>query len=286
MVPRAGSIIWNCSELQVGEWMAWWGVTKGTNRDHHGFWGLVCLRFWCLRSKWALLCLKTALWGWEEGAGGWFPACAARRHLRLSPALETRSCWAEHPWIAWTMWDGDPVFSLAQDHDTAFCLQLQTDFWQIEGFFYHLLCAGIHTQNALLGSLGALSPGAVLIKDFSNLRGRKKYLFVELVCSVFRQVMDPSPASPSPKVLPIRNKRGHRRTQSTLHVCMKMSNPWGETNTGIEKINSYWVEWDLLEYSSNSSSLTPAHKPLFASSFLCWKCYILLRTAHFTRREV
>lgn len=181
MVPRAGSIIWNCSELQVGEWMAWWGVTKGTNRDHHGFWGLVCLRFWCLRSKWALLCLKTALWGWEEGAGGWFPACAARRHLRLSPALETRSCWAEHPWIAWTTWDGDPVFSLAQDHDTAFCLQLQTDFWQIEGFFLpSSVCWDPHAECSA-GIFGCTQPWGCAYKRFLKPSGKKK-IFVCRAC--------------------------------------------------------------------------------------------------------
>lgn len=154
------------------------------------------------------------------------------------------------------------------------------------GFFLpSSVCWDPHAECSA-GIFGCTQPWGCAYKRLLKPSGKKKYLFVELVCSVFRQVMDPSPASPSPKVLPIRNKRGHRRTQSTLHVCMKMSNPWGETNTGIEKINSYWVEWDLLEYSSNSSSLTPAHKPLFASSFLCWKCYILLRTAHFTRREV
>lgn len=57
---------------------------------------------------------------------------------------------------------------------------------------------------------------------------------------------------------------------------------------GIQKINPYWVELDHLEYprSSNSGCLILAHKPPFASSLLRWKCYILLRTAHFTRREV
>lgn len=177
MEIKAGSIIWSCSELQVGEWMAWWGVTKGANRDHHGFWGLVCLRFWCLCSKWALLCLKTALWGLEEGAGGWFPPCAARRHLRLSPALKPDPAGLNTPGLHGQRGMVIPCFHWLRIMTQPFVSSSRQIFGRFRGFFYHLPCAGIHTQNALLGSLGALSPGAVFIKDFSNLGGRKNICF-------------------------------------------------------------------------------------------------------------
>lgn len=93
------------------------------------------------------------------------------------------------------------------------------------------------------------------------------------------------PASPSPQVLSIWNKR----TKSTLSFYIKLFIYCVRRGRrGNTENKSYCVELDLLEYphSSNSSSLILAHKPLFASKFLHWKCYILLRTAHFTRKEV
>lgn len=64
-----------------------------------------------------------------------------------------------------------PVFSLARDYHTAFCLQLPDRFLAcLKGVFYDLHCTvpcdGIHMKNAVLRSLGALSSVYVFIKDF------------------------------------------------------------------------------------------------------------------------
>lgn len=102
------------------------------------------------------------------------------------------------------------LFSLAQDHCTACCLQFHTDFLWIEGgFLPSSVCCAVSWdphEERCAGISGCTQPWLCIYKRLLKPWGKKK----KSVCracllSIQRSLMDPSPPA-SPKVLSIGNE--------------------------------------------------------------------------------
>lgn len=179
--PRAGSIIWNCSELQVDERMShlWLsgsevspreqtGTTRGSGATGFGV---------CVQSEPCCAWRSAAGLGRRLGAaGGWSPPRAARRHLRLSPALETRSCWAEHPWTAQ---GGDPGVFTGSGSLHSLLSPVPDRFLVDLGFFFlpYSMCCAVcwdpHEERPA-GISGCTQPWVCIYKRLLKPWGKKK----------------------------------------------------------------------------------------------------------------
>lgn len=156
MEPRAGSSIWSCSELQVGECTArlWPRDPRCHQRSKQGPpWVLgACVPqvlVFVLKASPALPTDSTE--GWEEGCEEQGdeslpepPAdtCGSRQRWKPDPAeLNTHGLHGQRgmviPCFHWLRIITQPFVSSSR----------QIFIGRFRGFFYHLPCAGIHTKN-------------------------------------------------------------------------------------------------------------------------------------------